>query len=197
MKIAFVYDAVYPFVVGGGEKRNWEIARRLAKLGHDVYIIGMRYWNKPKVILKENVKIIGICPAIPLYNIAQKRSLFEPFYFGFFVFLHLLINTYDIIDCGNFPYVSVISAKLATLFKKSKLIVTWHEVMGKEQWLNYMGILGIVSWVIEKIVSKMSAYNIFVSDFMLERAIKFLKMKKNNSIVIYNGIEYKKLYLQQ
>ena len=31
MRIAFVYDAAYPFVKGGGEKRIYEIAKRLAK----------------------------------------------------------------------------------------------------------------------------------------------------------------------
>lgn len=33
MKIAFVYDVIYPYVKGGVEKRVWELATRLAKRG--------------------------------------------------------------------------------------------------------------------------------------------------------------------
>ena len=36
MKIAFVYDVIYPFVKGGVEKRVWELATRLT-------IAGMRF----------------------------------------------------------------------------------------------------------------------------------------------------------
>ena len=44
MKIAFVYDAVYPWVKGGAEKRIYELARRLASKGHQVHWYGMGYW---------------------------------------------------------------------------------------------------------------------------------------------------------
>ncbi len=36
MRIAFVYDAVYPWIKGGAEKRIYEIAKRLAKK-HEVH----------------------------------------------------------------------------------------------------------------------------------------------------------------
>jgi len=31
MKIAYVYDAVYPWIKGGAEKRIWKISKRLAR----------------------------------------------------------------------------------------------------------------------------------------------------------------------
>lgn len=43
MKIAFVYDVIYPYVKGGVEKRIGELAVRLSARGHDVHIIGMKY----------------------------------------------------------------------------------------------------------------------------------------------------------
>ena len=43
MKIAFVYDVIYPYVKGGVEKRVWELRHRLAKRGHEVHIFGMKY----------------------------------------------------------------------------------------------------------------------------------------------------------
>lgn len=193
MKIALIYDPIYPYVIGGGEKRFWEIARRLAKCGHQVYLVGMKYWNGPAEIIKEGVHLVGICPAVPLYNKKGTRSFFEPFYFGFFVFWHLLFNNYDLIDCANFPYISCISLKLISFFKRIRFTLTWHEVWGRAEWISYAGIIGIFGWLIEKIVSLMAGYNIFVSKFMQNRAVSIFRMKKEKTIVIENGIEYNKL----
>jgi hypothetical protein len=53
MKIAYVYDAVYPWVKGGAEKRIYELSRRLAKRGHDVHCYGMKWWQGEDEILGE------------------------------------------------------------------------------------------------------------------------------------------------
>ena len=45
MKIAYVYDALYPYVRGGGEKRNYELARHLA-IDHEVHFVSWRYWGR-------------------------------------------------------------------------------------------------------------------------------------------------------
>ncbi len=42
MKIAFIYDAVYPWIKGGAEKRIYEIGRRLADK-HEVHWYGIRW----------------------------------------------------------------------------------------------------------------------------------------------------------
>jgi len=198
MKIAIIYDPIYPYVIGGGENRNWEIAKRLAKnSSYQVYLIGMKYWEGHKEIIKEGVHLVGVCRAIPLYNKKGSRSLFEPFYFGFYVFRHLLGNSYDIIDCGNFPYLSCIAIRLAILCNRcarlAKFIITWHEIWGKRQWINYAGKIGIIGWFIEKVVSRLSRYNIFVSEFMRERGVNILGIKRENTVVIANGVEYNRL----
>ena len=43
MRIAFVYDALYPYVRGGAERRYHELARRLSAR-HDVHYISWRHW---------------------------------------------------------------------------------------------------------------------------------------------------------
>jgi len=35
MKIAYIYDAIYPWIKGGAEKRIYEIGKRLADKGHE------------------------------------------------------------------------------------------------------------------------------------------------------------------
>ena len=43
MKIAYVYDSIYPWLIGGAEKRVWEIARRLVNRGHEVHLFGIKW----------------------------------------------------------------------------------------------------------------------------------------------------------
>ena len=44
-KIAYVYDAVYPWIKGGGEKRIHEISKRLVECGHEVHWFGIKWWE--------------------------------------------------------------------------------------------------------------------------------------------------------
>ncbi len=195
MKIAIIYDAVYPYIVGGGEKRNWEAARRLAAQGHDVSVLGFKYWKKEKTIQKEGVKLVGLCPPVALYGRKGKRSFFEPLYFGFFVFWHLFFNRYEIIDCGNFPYLSVIAANLAKALRPSQgeIAVTWHEAWGKEYWKSYAGFFWPAGLFFEKLTAKLARNSIANSSFTKDRLNKFLKVPEKQIEVIPNGINIKEL----
>ena len=73
-KIALIYDAIYPYVLGGGEKRFHEIGRKLAGSGYEVHLYGMKFWQGPKVIKKDGLYLHGMCRARPLYKKNGKRS---------------------------------------------------------------------------------------------------------------------------
>jgi len=53
MRIAFVYDAVYPWVKGGAEKRIYELGKRLASMGHEVHVFGVKWWDGASMIENE------------------------------------------------------------------------------------------------------------------------------------------------
>ncbi|MDD3551836.1 MAG: glycosyltransferase, partial [Methanothrix sp.] len=76
MEIAYVYDAVYPWVKGGAEKRIYELSRRLAARGHVVHCYGMKWWQGEDEIEREGVRFHGICEPRPLY-VNGKRSIGE------------------------------------------------------------------------------------------------------------------------
>ena len=48
MKIALVYDLIYPYSVGGVEARNFSFAKYLAVKGHEVHIFANR-WISPEL----------------------------------------------------------------------------------------------------------------------------------------------------
>ncbi|NOY25079.1 MAG: glycosyltransferase family 1 protein, partial [Oligoflexia bacterium] len=68
MRIALVYDAVYPWVRGGGEAHLDELARRLLARGHRVHRVGMKWWNGPPRIEREGLVLHGVAPAWKLYG---------------------------------------------------------------------------------------------------------------------------------
>jgi glycosyltransferase involved in cell wall biosynthesis len=188
--MAFVYDSIYPYLIGGGEKGFWEVATRLARRGGEVYLIGMKYWDGPAEIEREGVKIRGICRAVPMYDDRGNRRLMEACYFGWHVLLHLLMAEYDVINCACFPYFSCLAASAASLIKREKLVITWFEVLGKNYWSEHMGRAGMWAFAVEKAVSRCTRWHIAISDFTRERAIAELGMSPSKVVTIPFGINY-------
>ncbi|NPV51062.1 MAG: glycosyltransferase family 4 protein [Candidatus Methanofastidiosum sp.] len=215
MKIAIVIDVIYPYSKGGMEKRLWDITNRLASEGHEIHIYCMKYWDGENVIINQGVYLHGVCKSLELYK-NDKRSIKEALYFSIRLFFPLLKGDYEIIDCQNFPYFSCLTAKLVSLLKRKKLIITWHEVWDN-YWYEYLGKKGVFGKIIEKFVSKITNYNIAVSELTklnLEKIgckgsiqiipvgieydfISRVNPSENKSDIIFVGrlIEHKNLYL--
>ena len=159
MKIAYVYDAAYPWVKGGAEKRIYEISRRLAARGHEVHCYGMKWWQGRDDIEMEGVHLHGICPPRPLYY-NGKRSITQAAYFAGRL-LSIRTNA-DVLDCQNFPYLSCFSAKLISRLQGPKLFITWLEVWG-EYWREYMGGKGRAGQAVEWAAARLTDRNIAIS----------------------------------
>lgn len=186
MKIAYVYDAVYPWVKGGAEKRIYELSRRLAKRGHEVHCYGMKWWTGENEILKDNVHLHGICPTMPLY-VGGKRSIHEA---AFFAGKLLTIRTdCDVMDCQNFPYLSCFSAKLISSHKRQKLFITWHEVWG-DYWREYLGEMGRAGQAVEWAAARLTEKNIAVS---VRTQRELLSLGAKEVQVVPNGIDWQKI----
>jgi glycosyltransferase involved in cell wall biosynthesis len=185
MKIAYIYDAVYPWVKGGAEKRIYEISKRLVKRGHEVHWFGIKWWDGEEDIVREGVYLHGIGEWDNLY-VEGRRSIKEGLYFGIKT-LTGLKGYFDIIDCQEFPYFSCFSAKMHSLVKKSKLIITWHEIWG-DYWFEYLGRKGFFGWAVEKMTSKLTGKNVAVSE-RTKRDLERIGVRKEIEI-IPNGIDF-------
>jgi hypothetical protein len=187
IKIAFVYDAIYPYIKGGAERRYFEIGKRLVLNGYDVHLYGMKLWKGSVVIQNEGMTLHGICPAKKLYNNSGKRSIWQAIYFGLNCF-KLLTEDFDIIDCCGFPYFSLFSCKIVCILKRKKLYSTWHEVWGKEYWREYVGIYSPIATYIEKASATMPDIIISVSKTTKKRIRNILGFK-GNIFLSSNGID--------
>lgn len=146
MNIAYIYDAIYPYVNGGVEKRIHELAIRLVGRGHQVHLYGMQFWEAEPTLQKDGIWYHGVSLARPFYT-KGRRSIIQPFYFAYNLGKELRGSDHDLIDCQNFPYIPSFAARWAT--RKTPLIITWHEVWG-DYWYEYLGSFGIIGKFLEK-----------------------------------------------
>lgn len=189
MKIAFVYDVIYPYVKGGVELRIHELAIRLGARGHDVHIIGMKYWDGPDSIETDGMTLHGICPPQQLYA-DGRRTLFEALYFSCHLLPFLMRKEFDIIDCQQFPYIPCFPVKLASVLKKKPFIITWHEVWG-DYWYEYLDWQGAFGKVTEQLVAGLTPNNIAVS---ATTAKKLRRLGVWNEVrIIPNGVNPRQL----
>jgi glycosyltransferase involved in cell wall biosynthesis len=191
MKIAYIYDAVYPWVKGGVEKRIYEIARRLANRGHEIHWYGIGWWldnDSSRVIKYDNITLHSVCGPMELY-VNGKRSIEEALVFSGKLFSRLIKESFDIIDCQEFPYLPCLTAKSYSLLRGTRLVITWHEIWDK-YWFEYLGKKGLLGWIVERLALKLSCNNVAVSKRVkscLER------MGVKNVKLIPNGIDSRKI----
>lgn len=191
MKLAFVYDAIYPWVKGGAEKRIYELGRRLVQEGHEVHIYGLNWWEGPDVIIFDGMVIHGVCKKMELYT-NGRRSISEAIKFSSGLIPQLFKEKFDLIDISVFPYFSCFSAKLISVLTRTPIIFTWHEVWG-DYWYEYMGKFGYFGKLVESIVSKLTSKCIAVSE-TTKNSLVSLGVAANNIHIVPNGIDVKSIF---
>jgi glycosyltransferase involved in cell wall biosynthesis len=163
-RVALVYDAVYPFQKGGGERRFHEIARRLD--GAELY--GMKGWTGPDRTTVGGVRVHGLCRSRDLYTRTGRRSMVQAMIFGLSC-MKLLWKRFDVIDCCGFPYFSLFACRIVATVRRKPLLSTWHEVWGPAYWRTYLGRLGVVGWTVERLAARMPDEIITVSAMTARR----------------------------
>jgi len=189
MKIAYVYDAVYPWVKGGAEKRIYEVSRRLVQRGHEVHWFGIKWWDGEKDIVKDGIYLHGIGEWDNLY-VDGRRSISEGLYFGLKT-LTGLRGDFDVIDCQEFPYFPCFSAKVHSMVKGSVLVITWYEIWG-DYWFEYLGTKGLFGWTVERLITKLPKLAVPISEHIKED-LKTLKVSESIMQVVPNGVDFYRL----
>jgi len=190
MKLAFVYDAVYPWVKGGAEKRIFELGKKLIQNGHEVHIFGVKWWEGADIIIHESMVLHGVCKKMELY-VKGRRSISEAVLFSIRLIPHLMRERFDLIDVSVFPYFSCFSVKLVSVIRGTPVIFTWHEVWG-DYWYEYMGKPGFLGKLAEIMVSKMASKSIAVSE-MTKNGLGSLGVGDENIRIVPNGIDLKEI----
>jgi len=149
-KIIFVSDGVYPYMKGGKEKRLYEISTRLANIGCDVHIYTMHWWPEPqRIITENNVQLHAICNYHDMYH-GDRRAIKEGIVFGLACF-KLMGAKFDVLDVDHMPFFPIFSTWLVCTLRRRKFFGTWHEALSPRDWARYMGRLGSIAALIERL----------------------------------------------
>jgi glycosyltransferase involved in cell wall biosynthesis len=186
MRIAYVYDAIHPYVPGGIQKRIWELSRRLTAKGHEVTLFGMKHWEGDDVVSREGVRLWGICPPKDLF-VHGRRSIGEALYVGWRLLPALSREKFDIIDCQNFPYFPCFSAKIASVFRRSPLLITWHEVWG-QYWYQYLGRKGLFGAATERLAGRLAKVNLVGTRHNMEMLLSLGVKRDTITLLPIGGI---------
>lgn len=166
LRIAFVYDALFPYVKGGAERRYHELARRLSRR-HDVHMVSWTWWDGAPDESLRGMTLHGIGTPPPLYGTDGKRTVREAVAFSARVLPTLLRGRWDVIDCAATPYLPLASTWLASRMTGTRLAVTWHEYWG-EHWREYLPqrpFVARLAMALESAGRKLGDELVTVSDF--------------------------------
>jgi glycosyltransferase involved in cell wall biosynthesis len=145
MRVCIVYDCLFPYTIGGGERWYRSLAERLAREGHEVTYLTLRQWERgADVALDGDVRVLAVGPRMALYTAGGRRRILPPLVFGAGVLWHLLRHgrRYDIVDTSAFPYFSLLAAAAVRPLAGFELVVDWFEVWSDAYWRGYLGAVG-------------------------------------------------------
>ncbi|NJF25136.1 glycosyltransferase family 4 protein [Thermococcus sp. Bubb.Bath] len=146
LRIAFVYDVIYPWVKGGVERRIHELAVRLARK-HEVHVYGYKHWDGAPEIERNGVIYHGIVSPGSIY-LAGKRNPLPMLRLASNLRKRLPeLRKYDVVDVQNLFYPGAF-----VLRALPNALLTWHESWGN-YWFSYFGPAGIPGWAVERLLS--------------------------------------------
>ncbi len=194
MRIALIYDAVYPWVKGGGEKYLYELAVQLRDHGHEPHMFGMHWWDGPDSIVREGIHYHALCRAAPLYQASGRRSLLTALRFAVGVLWRYPKHRrkdFDLINVVAFPSLAVPAFWLVhCLFvRRCPWFVTWFEVYGRTASQKHLGQWGPVAALAERVYAWLAPANLCISPTTARRLQEFHHVSPRQITVIPAGFE--------
>ena len=172
LRVAVVSDALYPWHKGGKEVRYLHLLNHLPDHDIDVVVYSMKWWDTPPLPVyssRGSLTYRALCPHIAMYK-GSRRSIFQAVVFAIST-LRLLTRDFDVIEADHMPYLQLLPLKVVTRLKRVPLVITWHEVWGKDGWRTYIGNLGFAAALIERICIRLPDTIVAVSSGTAEKLV--------------------------
>ena len=192
MKIGFLYDAVYPWIKGGGEKTLYELACELRDRGHECHFFGMNCWDGPADIVRDGLHYHAVAPNMPLYGADGKRRITQPLGFAWGVLTRLGqhdLESFDLFDVHAFPFFSVPAFWFVRLLRARRVPwqLTWLEVWGRDYWTRYLGAKGVLGAWLERWCAWIAPHHLCISPTTARRLKQLLGVPEERISTIPRG----------
>ncbi|MCX6401127.1 MAG: glycosyltransferase family 4 protein [Propionibacteriales bacterium] len=158
MRIAVVYDCLFPWTVGGGERLYRALAEEFAAHGHDVTYLTRRQWTGPTPVV-DRVRIEAIAGETDLYDAVGARRLGPALGFAAALFWHLVRHRrrYDAVLVSALPATNVPAVRAALVGSGTVVCSDWLEVWPRKQWREYSGpVVGGLAWLVQCLAARLS-----------------------------------------
>ena len=133
LKICIVSDFFVPHYQGGGERRYYEILKRLSAKGHLVDLLCMRIKGVEDEEVIEGIKVHHIGPKIEK---PPQRGLMDFLRFSVASLVWVLRQKYDVVEGHG---IGLVPVSLAGLFTKAKSVAMIHDLSSgvPDQWIGF------------------------------------------------------------
>ena len=187
MKIAIVTDAIYPYNMGGKELRSHNLVAGIAADGYEVHVFTMNWWHGDRIRVENGVTYHALCREHPLYN-DSRRSVAQAALFAL-ACLRLLWHRFDLIEADQIPHLPVLPIWLVAKIRRTPFVITCHEFWGRQYWRSYLGPLGIVAAVLEKLTVRLPDH---IVTPMSATALKIVESgaSPDKVTVVPNGVDH-------
>lgn len=157
MRIAVVYDCLYPYSTGGGELQYRTFAEEFAAAGHQVTYVTRQQWDgAPPHVDAFGIDVISTDRDI--YDETGTRTLPPAIRFARGLYRYLRAHRdYDAVLVSATPALNVPAARAALRGSATVLAVDWLEVWRPEQWREYSGALvGRAASTVQRVAARQS-----------------------------------------
>ncbi|HAI74069.1 MAG TPA: glycosyl transferase family 1 [Candidatus Moranbacteria bacterium] len=177
MKIAYIGQKGIPAKIGGVERYAEEVAVRMAKLGHDVFVYARNNYTDKNLKKYKGVNIINL-PGISTKNL-------DAISHTFLATIHALFQDYDVIHYSSIGPTSL--CVISKIFNKKAVIISTFQC--QDYFHQKWGVLARAYLRFsEKITCSIPDKTIAVSKILCEYS---LKKYKKELICIPNGTNFK------
>ena len=159
VRVVIVTDSLQPWNFGGKEERLRHLSDSSLKVeesNFEIFYATMKWWtgNPP-------ANHVAISKLFPMYY-KERRSIKQAIFFSISCFKVIRMRP-DIIEADQVPILPIFILKLVAILCRASLSVTWHEVWGRQEWLEYLGRSGLIASQLESWAVKLPNQLIAVS----------------------------------
>jgi glycosyltransferase involved in cell wall biosynthesis len=183
MRLCVVTDFFVPHYQGGGERRYYELLKRLASKGHTIDLICMKIKCVEAFEYIDGINVYHIGPTI---KSPPKRGFFDFMRFISSAMWWLSRHDYDIIEANT--WIPLIPASIMGKLKRVKTVAVVHDLSSgdPDQWLTG----SIFAGLMEKLLVRLPFDgHICVSKAIKERLISQARIKENKITVFPDGVD--------
>jgi len=193
LRVAIFSDLFYPYLLGGGENRYFEVAKHLASRGDEVKLITTSLQGQQKCQEVSNGRIKIFRLGLPHHPITYRALLPIAGYVFSSALNHSLVQDCDLFDLNT--YASALVGKFIAFSKKKPCVITFHDVFTPRWLVRHRFYLATLGTLAENALAQIHKHGHFitVSKATRDKMVRFLKIPPDRIHVIPNGVDFQNI----